>query len=125
MGKIANKYCSKIFVTDDNPRNENPTKIRKKIIMGCKKIAVDIPNRRKAIEVAITGLNANEVLLIAGKGHEQTQDYGNKIIKFSDIEVIKNILKKNIFSKKNISNNNFENFKYEGVSIDSKNIKKK
>ena len=37
MGKIANKYCRKIFVTDDNPRNENPKSIRNEIINGCKK----------------------------------------------------------------------------------------
>ena len=39
MGKIASKYCRKIFVTDDNPRNENPKKIRNTIIKGCKKIS--------------------------------------------------------------------------------------
>ena len=47
MGKIAKKYCRKIFVTDDNPRNENPKKIRNEIIKGCKKIAIDIGNRKK------------------------------------------------------------------------------
>ena len=42
MGKIAKKYCRKIFITDDNPRNENPKKIRNDIIRGCKKISVSI-----------------------------------------------------------------------------------
>ena len=124
MGKIARRYCSKIFVTDDNPRNEDPKKIRKKIIKGCEKLAIDIPNRKKAIETAITRLNANEVLLVAGKGHEKTQDYGNRIIKFSDVEVIKNIVRKNILNKKNIYSDSFENINYQGVCINSKNIKK-
>ena len=47
MGKIAKKYCRKIFVTDDNPRNENPKKIRNSIIKGCKKLSVDIGSRKK------------------------------------------------------------------------------
>ena len=123
MGRIARKYCTKIFVTDDNPRNEDAGKIRKKIIMGCKKIAINIPNRKKAIETAIIKLNANEVLLVAGKGHEHTQDYGSEIIKFSDTKVIKNIIKKITLSKKNIKNS-FENINYKGVSINSKNVKK-
>ena len=54
MGKIASKYCRKIFITDDNPRNENPQKIRNEIIKVCKKIAVNIGSRKKAIETAST-----------------------------------------------------------------------
>ena len=80
MGKIASKYCRKIFVTDDNPRNENPKKIRNTIIKGCKKIAVNIGSRKKAIKTAISELGSNEILLVAGKGNEETQDLGNKIV---------------------------------------------
>ena len=47
MGKIAKKYCRKIFVTDDNPRNENPKKIRKQLLKACKKIAVNIGKKKK------------------------------------------------------------------------------
>ena len=94
MGNIASKYCRKIFVTDDNPRNENPNKIRNSIIKACKKIAVDIGSRKKAIENGIIELRPNEILLVAGKGHEQTQDYGNKILTFSDKKVIKNLISK-------------------------------
>ena len=50
MGIIAKKYCRKIFITDDNPRNENPKKIRQEIIRGCKSIAVNIGNRKQAIK---------------------------------------------------------------------------
>ena len=100
MDKIANKYCRKVFVTDDNPRNENPKKIRNTIINGCKKIAVDIGNRKKAIKTAINELESNEILLVAGKGHEKTQDYGNKTINFSDKKVIREIINKRKFSFK-------------------------
>ena len=134
MGKIAKKYCKKIFVTDDNPRNENPKMIRKSIIAGCKGVAVEIGNRKKAIEAAIKELEANEILLVAGKGHEKTQDYGKKIISFSDKKVIKEIIKKrkinphkfslsNFLARKTF-NNNQEYINYNGVSINSKTTKK-
>ena len=74
MGKIAKKYCRKIFITDDNPRNENPKKIRNAIMKGCKKLAVNIGNRKEAIKIAIKELGTNEILLVAGKGYEET-DY--------------------------------------------------
>ena len=98
MGKIASKYCRKIFVTDDNPRNEDPQKIRNSIIKGCKKIAVDIGSRKKAIKTAIQELSSNEILLVAGKGHEEIQNYGNKIKNFSDKKIIKETINKKKFS---------------------------
>ncbi len=48
MGKIAKKYCRKIFITDDNPRNEDPKKIRNAIMKACRSTAVNIGNRKKA-----------------------------------------------------------------------------
>ena len=135
MGKIAKKYCKKIFVTDDNPRNEDPKKIRNTIIEGCKKVAIDIGNRKKAIKTAINELKSHEILLIAGKGHEKIQDYGNKIISFSEKKVIKEIIYKRKFSlkknyyksfllKKIFYKQNFGNVNYSGVSINTKTIKK-
>jgi len=135
MGKIAKMYCRKIFVTDDNPRYEEPKKIRKAIIKGCKKLAVNIGNRKKAIKIAINNLQSNEVLLVAGKGHEKTQDYGNKIINFSDKKVIKEIVaKKNSYYKKDsyqnsllkkaFNNNSLKKINYKGVSINTKTLKK-
>ncbi len=135
MGKIAKKYCRKIFITDDNPRNENPEKIRKAIMKGCQEKGINIGNRRKALENAIKELRSNEVLLIAGKGHEKIQDFGKKIINFSDKQVIKDIIKKRkLYFKKyfyqdyllnKISNDsNIKGVKYKGVSINTKTIKK-
>ena len=135
MGKIASKYCRKIFVTDDNPRNENPKKIRQTIIKGCSKPAVNIGSRKKAIKIAIRQLKSNEVLLISGKGHEETQDYGNKIINFSDRKFIKKIINKNKIYKKKVNRQNFilkkafdnnklKTINYSGVSINTKSIKK-
>ena len=135
MGKIANKYCRKIFVTDDNPRNENPKIIRNSIIKACKKIAVDIGNRKKAIKAAIKELSSNEILLVAGKGHEETQDYGSRVKNFSDKKIIKEIInKRKSFPIKNyyqsfllgktFDKNVIKNVNYNGVSINSRNIKK-
>tara|TARA_B100000029_G_scaffold89938_3_gene79685 strand:- start:3937 stop:6777 length:2841 start_codon:yes stop_codon:yes gene_type:complete len=135
MGKIASKYCRKIFITDDNPRYENPNKIRSSIAKGCKKLTVNIGNRAKAIETAINELKSNEVLLVAGKGHEETQDYGNKIINFSDKKLIKKIIRKKInfikktshqslLFRKTFNVKNFNDISYSGVSINTKTIKK-
>ena len=52
---------------------------------------------KKAIETAINELNPNEILLVAGKGHEENQDYGKKIINFSDKKIIKKIIQKKSF----------------------------
>jgi len=135
MGKIAGKYCRKIFITDDNPRNEDPTKIRNAIMKGCNKLAVNIGSRKKAIKTAIRELGSNEILLVAGKGHEEIQDYGNKIINFSDKKLIKEIIRKKKFSfqkshyqnfllKKILGNNDLKDVNYDGVSINTKTIKK-
>ena len=131
MGKIAKKYCHKVYITDDNPREENPKKIRNAIIRGCRNIATDIANRRKAIKTAIKSLKGDEVLLVAGKGHENTQDFGNKIIFFSDKKVIKEAAKeyKYYYKKNNYKNYAFfktfsKKINYNGVSINTKTIKK-
>tara|TARA_B100001057_G_scaffold364647_1_gene367552 strand:+ start:2947 stop:5799 length:2853 start_codon:yes stop_codon:yes gene_type:complete len=107
MGKIAEKYSDRIYLTDDNPRNENPSIIRKEIKKGIKKNKIEeLPNRKKAIHEAIMKLDSGEILLIAGKGHEKTQNYGRKKIFFSDKEVIlKSIKYKNKFLSKNLKLN--------------------
>ena len=92
MAKIANSICKKIYVTDDNPRNEKPEKIRNEII---KKInssnCFNIGSRIKAIKAAISNAEPNEVILIAGKGHETQQIYKNKIILISDKQIIRKL----------------------------------
>ena len=94
MGKIAEKYSDIIYLTDDNPRNENPSKIRKDIKRGIKKIKIkELPNRKEAIKDAIMNLNTGDLLLVAGKGHEKTQDYGKRKLFFSDQKVIMNSIK--------------------------------
>jgi len=134
MGKIATQHCRKVFVTDDNPRNENPSKIRSDIIKGCRNSAVNIGNRKTALKIAITDLQPNEILLVAGKGHEKNQDYGNKIFNFSDKKVIKDILNNTNLTFKKYNHQRFllkkalkkniRKVNYNGVSINTKTIKK-
>ena len=91
MGLIANKYANRIYITDDNPRNENPSEIRKNILKYCPR-ASEISNRKKAIKVAIKELKMNEILILAGKGHEKIQTVKNKQLKFDDLEVVKQFI---------------------------------
>ena len=94
MGKIASNYSDQIYLTDDNPRFENPNNIRSDIKKGIKnKKIIEISNRKKAIMEAIKNLNIGEILLVAGKGHERIQDIGKKKIYFSDKKIILDAIK--------------------------------
>ncbi len=87
MGRIANELSDRVIITDDNPRSENSASIRKQILSDCPK-GVEIPDRKNAIEMALSELCANDVLVIAGKGHETYQIIAGKKIPFSDKEVV-------------------------------------
>ena len=104
MAKISEELCNRIYVTDDNPRNENPKLIRKMIINGFKDKSkiFEIPSRTKAIKNAILNSDPESIILIAGKGHETTQTYKNKIYNISDRQIIKKVkFKKLKYDKKN------------------------
>ena len=88
MGKIVKKLCKNIIITDDNPRDENPKVITNQIYKSIKRGKV-ISNRKLAIKQAIRDTNDKEVLLIAGKGHENYQIIKGKKLHFSDYEEIK------------------------------------
>ena len=75
-------------MTDDNPRNESPSNIRKEILNGCPN-ATEIANRDKAIKYAVSKLKKNDLLLIAGKGHETFQAVGIETLPFDDYTVAK------------------------------------
>ena len=137
MGKIASSHCKKIYVTDDNPRNEKPEKIRNEIIKNINnKNTFNIGNRTKAIKTAIQNAAPNEIILIAGKGHEQEQIYKKKIIIISDKRIVKQMrlkIKKIDKKKQNFLQNSkiisqiqksakFKNF--HGLAIDSREVKK-
>ncbi|MFQ3306891.1 MAG: UDP-N-acetylmuramoyl-L-alanyl-D-glutamate--2,6-diaminopimelate ligase [Candidatus Midichloriaceae bacterium] len=87
MGEVAKNYADFIVVTEDNPRGEDPRLIRKDIMLGCPN-ATEIEGRGKAIEYAISHLKSGDVLVIAGKGHENYQLINGKKIHFSDFEEV-------------------------------------
>ena len=135
MARIARDFCEKIYVTDDNPRRESPKKIRKMITRELiKGNYLEIGNRAKAIKCAIQNSEPSEIILVAGKGHEVTQDYGKKIIKISDKSIIKKIKFKKFRFRKEEYNKHFnlkilnktinKKKEFNGVSINSKEVKK-
>ncbi len=92
MAIIANKFANRVYLTDDNPRNENPNSIRKTLKKYCPK-AKDISNRRLAIHKAISEIYQKDVLIIAGKGHEKYQIIKSKKYLFDDYQVAKDFIK--------------------------------
>jgi UDP-N-acetylmuramoyl-L-alanyl-D-glutamate--2,6-diaminopimelate ligase len=86
MGEKAAALADRVIVTDDNPRTEEPSTIRREILQGCPG-AENIGDRELAIKTAIAGLNSGDVLLIAGKGHESGQMIGTTLTPFNDADV--------------------------------------
>ena len=88
MGAAAAQYADVVTVTDDNPRSENAAAIRATILAAAPG-AQEIPDRAAAIRHAVQQLQAGDVLVVAGKGHETTQTIGNQVIHFNDAEHIR------------------------------------
>ncbi|MCC2645542.1 MAG: UDP-N-acetylmuramoyl-L-alanyl-D-glutamate--2,6-diaminopimelate ligase [Burkholderiales bacterium] len=93
MGGIATKMADFTYITSDNPRNEEPEEIIRHIAVGAVNSNYEvIVSREEAINRAIYNAKANDIILIAGKGHETYQDIKGEKIHFSDFEVAKNAL---------------------------------
>ena len=135
MGKIANDLCDYIYITDDNPRNEDPKKIRSQIKRKINPNKfTEISSRDLAIKQAIMELKSGDILIVSGKGHENYQEF--KVKKnFSDSFYIKKYINKknkrlSRYWKNNILNEYFQNYKADikkevrSISINSKKIYK-
>ncbi len=83
MGKAACEFADDVIVTDDNPRSESPAQIRKDALAGCPR-AQEIGDRGEAIRAGVAALQAGDVLVIAGKGHESGQIVGGETRPFLD-----------------------------------------
>jgi UDP-N-acetylmuramoyl-L-alanyl-D-glutamate--2,6-diaminopimelate ligase len=99
MGKIAGKYSDYCFITNDNPRREDPERIVQQILSGIKTVMPPtkykvVLDRYQAISEAITRANTNDVIVIAGKGHENIQVFYDRCIPFNDRRVAMEIIKK-------------------------------
>lgn len=86
MGEVASELSDAVIVTDDNPRGEDPASIRAAIMAGAPD-AREIGGRRDAIAAAIVEAGADDIVLLAGKGHEQGQIIGERVLPFDDVTV--------------------------------------
>jgi UDP-N-acetylmuramoyl-L-alanyl-D-glutamate--2,6-diaminopimelate ligase len=92
MGEVAQRYADKIIITDDNPRHEASQSIIDDILQGCPTPLAVIPDRYKAIIYALQNAKVGDMVLIAGKGHEDYQEIGNQRLPFSDRELVESWL---------------------------------
>ena len=92
MGEAAARLADVAVVTDDNPRSEDPAEIRAEIRKGCPD-AREIGDRREAIAWAVSELKAGDVLIVAGKGHEQGQIVGETVYPFDDATEVAKAIK--------------------------------
>jgi UDP-N-acetylmuramoyl-L-alanyl-D-glutamate--2,6-diaminopimelate ligase len=93
MGKAATQKADRVYVTDDNPRSEDPAAIRQAILADAPG-AIEIGDRGEAIAAAVADMQEGDVLLVAGKGHETGQTVGDKVIPFSDHEAVARALER-------------------------------
>lgn len=93
MGEVAGRLADHVIVTDDNPRSEEPGRIRSEILAATPKDRTEeIGDRARAIRAAFAGLNGGDVLLVAGKGHESGQLVGTTLLPFNDAEELRKVL---------------------------------
>jgi UDP-N-acetylmuramoyl-L-alanyl-D-glutamate--2,6-diaminopimelate ligase len=94
MGRVAAAKADAVIVTDDNPRGEEPAEIRRAVLAGCPG-ATEIGDRREAIAAAVGGAAGGDVVLVAGKGHEQGQIIGRgvtaRVLPFDDVAVAREV----------------------------------
>ncbi|MFM8867342.1 MAG: UDP-N-acetylmuramoyl-L-alanyl-D-glutamate--2,6-diaminopimelate ligase [Ilumatobacteraceae bacterium] len=96
MGRVASERADVVFVTSDNPRSESPAAIAEEIVGGVQpehgfRVIVEL-DRRAAIRAAIAVAAPGDVVIVAGKGHENTQTIGATVVPFDDVEVSRELL---------------------------------
>ncbi|WP_069650158.1 UDP-N-acetylmuramoyl-L-alanyl-D-glutamate--2,6-diaminopimelate ligase [Caloranaerobacter ferrireducens] len=95
MGEIASHYCDICIITNDNPRTENPIEIINDILKGIKNEECEyvvIEDRREAIRYALEIARKDDVILLAGKGHETYQIIGNEVLPFDEKKIVLELL---------------------------------
>lgn len=96
MGRVASERADMVFVTSDNPRSESPAAIADEVMSGVNsefrsRVTVEL-DRRAAIRAAIATARSGDVVIVAGKGHENTQTIGATVVPFDDVEVSRELL---------------------------------
>ncbi len=94
MGEIASRLADRVIVTSDNPRSEDPEAVIEEILVGVGRPVEHLADRRAAIAEAIAGAEGGDVVVIAGKGHEQGQEFaGGRTVQFDDVTVAREALR--------------------------------
>jgi UDP-N-acetylmuramoyl-L-alanyl-D-glutamate--2,6-diaminopimelate ligase len=91
MGRLAAQLSDHLWVTDDNPRSEDPAAIRAEVLAGARQATAasevsEIGDRRAAIAAAVAAARPGDVVVVAGKGHETGQQVGDRKLPFSDVD---------------------------------------
>ena len=94
MGRVASEHADIAIVTSDNPRSEDPGAIMEEIVAGAPSRLEVEPDRRRAIELALDEARPGDVVVIAGKGHEQGQEFADRKLPFDDREVARELLRR-------------------------------
>ncbi len=130
MGAVCNELADVVYVTDDNPRSEDPVLIRSAILPACPK-GIDIGSRALAIRTAVAGLEEGDILVIAGKGHETGQLIKGVMHPFDDREEARKAIDEAdapLWTAREIATaangKTAENFDIFGISIDTRTLKK-
>jgi UDP-N-acetylmuramoyl-L-alanyl-D-glutamate--2,6-diaminopimelate ligase len=84
MGRVACEIADEVVLTNDNPRSEDPLRIIEEIRSGCSGAPLVLPDRRSAIRAALASADVGDVVVIAGKGHEQGQQFAERSEPFDD-----------------------------------------
>jgi UDP-N-acetylmuramoyl-L-alanyl-D-glutamate--2,6-diaminopimelate ligase len=96
MGKIAAEQSDVVIFTSDNPRNEDPLRIidhmNEGVSIDLKRKVLVQPDRLEALKMAVTLAQPNDILLVAGKGHEKYQEIGGQRFDFDDLKIVKELL---------------------------------
>jgi len=92
MGAAAARRADRVLITSDNPRSEDPLRIINAVAGGAGERVEREPDRRRAIEAAVLAAAAEDVVLIAGKGHESYQEIAGQRLPFSDQAVARAVL---------------------------------
>ena len=100
MGRTAAKGADRLFVTSDNPRGEDPMSIIDDILAGTRGARLEVePDRRLAIDAAVAGAGPEDIVLVAGKGHETWQEIGGERFPFDDTVVVREALARRLARK--------------------------
>jgi UDP-N-acetylmuramoyl-L-alanyl-D-glutamate--2,6-diaminopimelate ligase len=94
MGEVASRLADRVVVTSDNPRREDPLVIIEEILAGTAGKADVEPDRAAAIARALEEADEGDVVVIAGKGHEQGQEFADRTVPFDDREVARDALRR-------------------------------